>query len=137
MVADDDGTDGAGRPPRPLLAACAVLGLEALALIGLAAFLLFDTLAGAADSVGGALISAVLVLLCAAALVLGARGLLHLRSSARTPIVVIQVLAIPVSYSLGFQAGRIAVGGPMLVAAIAVLYLLFTPPSRAALDRDL
>lgn len=114
-----------------------MVGLEALALVGLAVFLVYDTLAGAAGSIGAALIGVVLILLGAAALAFGARGLLHLRSSARTPIVVIQVLAIPVSYTLGFQAGRIAIGGPMLVAALAVLYLLFTPPSRAALDRDL
>ena len=43
---------------------------------------------------------------------------------------VIQLLAIPVSYSLAFQAHRIGYGGPILVAALAVLYLLFTPPAR-------
>lgn len=113
-----------------------MLGLEALALVGLAGFLLFDTATGAADDVGGALLGVALVLGCAAALVLGARGLLRCRPAARTPIVVLQVLAIPVSYSLGFQAGRVGVGGPMLLAALAVLYLLFTPPVREALDRE-
>ncbi|MDT4938982.1 MAG: hypothetical protein QOG80_2653, partial [Pseudonocardiales bacterium] len=44
---------------------------------------------------------------------------------------------LPVSYSLAFQAGLVAYGGPMLVAALAVLYLLFTPPARAALDREI
>ena len=48
----------------------------------------------------------------------------------------LQLLALPVSYSLAFQAGRVGYGGPILVAALAVLYLLFTPPARAALDRD-
>ena len=114
-----------------------MLGLEALALVGLAVFLLVDTATGGAHSIGGALLSVLLVLVCAAALLFGARGLLRCRSAARTPIVVLQLLAIPVSYSLGFQAGRIAIGGPMLLAAFAVLYLLFTPPSRAALDRDM
>lgn len=125
-----------GRPPRPLVSACAVLGLEAVALIGLAVFLLIDTATGAASSLAGALLGAALVLGCAAALLFGARGLLRCQPGARTPIVVLQVLAIPVAYSLGFQAGRLAVGGPMLLAALAVLYLLFTPPSRAALDRE-
>jgi hypothetical protein len=49
--------------------------------------------------------------------------------------VVIQLLALPVSYSLGFQAGRIWYGGPIMAIALAVLFLLFTPPVREALDR--
>jgi hypothetical protein len=65
-----------------------------------------------------------------------ARGLLRLRPAARTPVVVLQVLALPVGYSMAFQAGVVAYGGPILVAAVVVLYLLFTPPARAALDRE-
>ena len=65
-----------------------------------------------------------------------ARGLLRLRPAARTPVVVLQVLAVPVSYSLAFQAGRVGYGGPIFVAALAMLYLLFTPPVRAVLDRE-
>ena len=41
-----------------------------------------------------------------------------------------QLLALPVGYSLAFQAGRSATAAPILVAALAVLYLLFTPPAR-------
>jgi hypothetical protein len=41
-----------------------------------------------------------------------------------------------VSYSLAFQANRVEYGGPIIVAALAVLYLLFTPPVRAVLDRE-
>jgi hypothetical protein len=75
----------------------------------------------------------------AGATVLGlcARGLLRLRAAARTPVVVLQVLALPVGYSMAFQAGVLVYGGPILIAALVVLYLLFTPPARAALDRDL
>jgi hypothetical protein len=51
-------------------------------------------------------------------------------------MVVLQLLALPVGYSLAFQAGRVGYGGPILVAALVVLYLLFTPPARAALDRE-
>jgi hypothetical protein len=70
-------------------------------------------------------------------LALCARSLLRLRPAARTPVVVIEVLALPVSYSLAFQADRVEYGGPILVGALAVLYLLFTPPVRAVLDRDI
>jgi hypothetical protein len=73
----------------------------------------------------------------ALALAFGARALLRLRPAARSPIVVLQLLALPVSYSLWFQAGRVGYGAPIMIAALAVLFLLFTPPARAALDRDL
>ena len=66
-----------------------------------------------------------------------ARGLSRLRVSARTPVVLVQLLALPVGYSLGFQAGRLAVAAPILAVALAVLVLLFTPTARAALDREL
>ena len=39
-------------------------------------------------------------------------------------------------YSLAFQADRPGYGAPILLVALAVLYLLFTPPARAALDRE-
>ena len=101
-------------------------------------FLLVDTVSGASHSIAGALFGVLLVLLVAVFLVLGAprttctaaRGAYarsscssYWRSRSRTP--------------LSFQAGRLVVGGPILVVALAVLYLLFTPPSRAALDREI
>jgi hypothetical protein len=64
--------------------------------------------------------------------VLLARGLARLAGWARTPVVVLQLLALPVGYSLGIQAGLLAYGAPILLAAVAVLYLLFTPEARAA-----
>ena len=41
---------------------------------------------------------------------------------------------LEVSYDLAFQAGRLAYGLPILASAIAVVYLLFTPPVRAVLE---
>ncbi len=43
---------------------------------------------------------------------------------------------MPVAYSLAFDSDRPAYGGPILIVALAVLYLLFTPPARAVLDRE-
>jgi hypothetical protein len=76
-------------------------------------------------------------LLAAAVLALCARGLLRLRPSARSPILLTQLLALPVSFSLGFQGGRLAVALPILLIAIAVLVLLLAPSARTALDRTL
>ena len=122
--------------PVPLRVAAVLLVIEALGLTGLGLFEIIGAGVNHPDSVARALLGGALALLGAAALVFGARGLLHLRPAARTPMVVLQLLAIPVSYSLAFQAGRFAYGGPILIAALAVLYLVFTPPARAALDRE-
>ncbi|WP_375500819.1 hypothetical protein [uncultured Jatrophihabitans sp.] len=122
--------------PVPIRVAAVILIVEAAGLTGLGLFEIVNTLLGDPDSVGRALFGGAFALLGAAALLVGARGLLLLRPAARTPMVVLQLLAIPVSYSLAFQAGRVAYGGPILVAAVAVLYLVFTPPARAALDRE-
>jgi len=123
--------------PAQVRAAVIIIGLEVLGLAGLAGLLVDKTLTGSPHNKLGAGLGAALVLAGALALALAARGLQHLRPAARTPVVVLQLLALPVSYSLAFQAGLVGYGGPILVAALAVLYLLFTPPARAALDRDL
>ena len=57
--------------------------------------------------VGFALLGAVVLVLCA-------RGLLALRPSSRSPVVLLQLIALPVGYSLGIQAGRLLVGVPIL-----------------------
>jgi hypothetical protein len=129
-VVEDSGT------PAQVRVAAIVIWLESLALVCAAGVLVTKTFDGHPDSIGRALLGAALALGAAAALFLGARGLVRLRPAARTPIVVLQLLALPVGYSLAFQAGRVGYGGPILVAAVVVLYLLFTPPARAALDRE-
>lgn len=120
--------------PGQIRTAVAVIILESLALLAAAGVLLAKTITGHPDDIWRALLGAAFAVAGAAALALCARGLYRLRPPARTPIVVLQVLAIPVAYSLAFQAGRVEYGGPILVAALVVLYLLFTPPARAALD---
>ena len=123
--------------PGQLRAAVGVVLLEALALLGAAGVLVAKTLTGHPHDVLGALLLAALCVGGVLLLALAARGVVHLRPSARTPIVVMQILALPVSYSLTFQAHRVGYGAPILLAALVVLYLLFTPPAREALDRDI
>ena len=113
----------------------AIVGLEALCLAGAAIFLLIDTAVGTPADVGRALLDSAFAAAGAVLLALAGRGVWRLRPAARTPVVVLQLLALPVSYSLAFQAHRVGYGGPILLAAVAVLYLLFTPPARASLDR--
>lgn len=136
-MVDDEPNAGRStdRPPGPLRAAVAIIGLECLGLVAAAVVLLVKTVVGSPDELSRAVVTAVIALAGAAALALGGRGLLRLRPAARTPVVVLQLLALPVSYSLAFQAGRVAYGAPIMIAALAVIFLLFTPPVRAVLDR--
>jgi hypothetical protein len=122
--------------PGQVRAAVCIVAAEALALLVAAGVLLTKTVLGHPDSVARALLDAGFAIFGAVLLALAARGLWHLRPAARTPVIVLQLLAIPVSYSLAFQADRVGYGGPILVAALAVIYLLFTPAAREALDRD-
>jgi hypothetical protein len=132
----DEHADRHPSVPWPLRAASVRVLLESLALLGAAGVLIAKTVGGHPGDLGRALFAAALAVLGAVLLAFGARGLLRLRPAARTPVVVLQLLAIPVAYSLAFQADRPGYGGPILLAALAVLYLLFTPPARAALDRE-
>ncbi len=122
--------------PQPVRAACGILVLEGLALTAAAAFLVWGTIFDNPNSVARSLLGALMAFAGALALFAGSRSLLLLRSGARSPMIVVQLLALPVSYSLAIEAGRVLWGGPIMIAAIAVIYLLFTPPARAALERE-
>jgi hypothetical protein len=122
--------------PTGLRIACTLIGLQALGLVVAAAVLLIQTLTGHPTDRASALLGAAFAVAAAAAFGFGARGLLQLRPAARTPIVVLEVLTVPVAYSLAFDSGRYAYGAPILLVALVVLYLLFTPPVRAVLDRE-
>jgi hypothetical protein len=128
--------DESSQPPRPIVVACAIVGLQVLALVAAGIVVVAKAATEKAHSLAGALLLAVIAFAAAAVLALCARGVLRMRPAARTPIVVLELLLLPVSYSLAFQANRVGYGGPIIVSALAVLYLLFTPPSRAVLDRD-
>ena len=60
-----------------------------------------------------------------------ARGLLHVQGWARSPAVVLQLLALPVGLGL-VQGGVLYAAAPVLGLAAAVLYQLATPEARLA-----
>ncbi|MCW2529194.1 MAG: conserved rane protein of unknown function [Pseudonocardiales bacterium] len=117
--------------------AALVLCLQALGLVIATLVLLIKTLTGHPDSLGRALFGAAFALGGAALLVYAARSFRELRTFLRTPVIVVELLALPVGWSLGFQAGRVLYAAPLLISAVAVLYLLFTPAGRQALERRL
>jgi hypothetical protein len=131
-----DGDAGPTKAPRSVLAAVVLLAIQALAFVVLAVIIVVKVAVGDPHSVAGALVDALLALVGAFILGACARALVGLRPAARTPAVVIELLALPVSYTLTFSAHRPGYGAPILVTALAVLYLLFTPSARVALDRD-
>ncbi len=127
----------AGQSPRSLLAAAALVALEA-ALIGAGALvLLWLTLTSTPDSVARALAEVVAIGAGAALLAAAAAGLRRVAAWARGPVIVLQLLLGALGYTTAFQAGRPLIGLPVLVLVAAVLYLLATPESRLAyLERD-
>jgi hypothetical protein len=123
--------------PTQVRAAAGIVAAEALALLSAAGVLAVKTATQRPDSYGRALLDMAFALGGALLLGFGAWGLIRLKPAARTPVIVLQLLALPVAYSLAFQANRVEYGGPILVAALATLYLLFTPQAREALDRHI
>jgi hypothetical protein len=115
--------------------AAAVILLQALGLVVAASVLVVKSIVGEPDSYARALLGAVLALGGAALFAAAARGILRGSSAARSPVVVIELLWLPVAYSLTFTSDQPLYGAPLLVTAVAVLYLLFTPAAREMLDR--
>jgi hypothetical protein len=114
--------------------AALVTVIEAAVLVGFACYLVIATAVTIPDRLANALGLAAFA--AGAGLLLGllARSLAGLRAWARSPIVVVQIVFVPVGISL-LQAGRGVIGAGVLLLAGTVLYLLFTPQSREALDR--
>ena len=81
------------------------------------------------------LLEAGLAVLVGVLVLLVARGLSEVRGWARSPAVVVQLLALPVGY--GLVQGRVWVAAvPVLLLAGSVLYLLMTAEARLAFRED-
>jgi hypothetical protein len=132
------------RPPRApgpeappaVVRAAAVAALEAALLIAGALVLLWLTLTGDPDSVGRALAEVVYVAIFGVALGAAAAGLRRVAGWARGPVIVLQLLLGLFGYSTAFAGEQPLLGIPLIVLALAELYLLATPEARLAfLDR--
>jgi hypothetical protein len=134
-MSDTAAEPATGPPPGGVQAAAAIVLLEAAALAITALVLLVLAFTRTTTRLWGAVAIVGFALLGAAVLALCARGLLQLRPSARSPVILVQLLAVPVGYSLAVQAGRLLIGAPILIIAVTVVALLMLPSSRQALDR--
>jgi hypothetical protein len=119
--------------PRVLLAVAGLVALQGLGLVGVTVFYVLETLVATASDVGRALVSALLTLIGGAGLLLVGRGLARRGRWARSPALVINLIAVPVAIGL-LQGGRWYVGVPLLLWAAAVVVLLFSSPVNAALE---
>jgi hypothetical protein len=118
--------------PRTLRWAAVVVGIEAAALAVGACLLFYLVVTSTADSVSRALGEVVFVGAGAAVLAAAAVGLWRVASWARGPVVVLRLLLAALAYTTAFDAGRPAIGLPVLVLVAVELYLLATPESRLA-----
>ncbi len=110
--------------PGPVRAAAALTGVEAAALGVLCLVYLWAILTGAPSDRGIALLGAAMGLALAGLLAGLSRGLARRRRVALTPVVLTQLLALPVSWGL-YQSGQWFAGTAIGVLALAVLGLLF------------
>jgi hypothetical protein len=122
--------------PAALRVAALLTALEAVALVVAALVLIYLIVFHTSTRLWAALAVLAFVLGGAVLLWFCARGLRRARPASRTPVVMVQILALPGSYSLGFQAGKYLIAVPIMVVVVAILVLLFTPAARSALDRN-
>lgn len=124
--------------PRPVLAAAGLVVVEGVALLVLAVANVVLTALSDAGSVTLALGGALLLVIFGAGLILLARGLRDLRPATRSPVIAVQIVALPVGWTLASANGRPGIGLPVLALAVAVLALLLgTAEARDSLARDL
>jgi hypothetical protein len=119
-----------------LLAAAAVVAVEAVVGVGAGAWLVIAALVEQPRGLGIAVSSGVFVVAVGLCLGFAAYGLVNVRHWSRGIVAVIQLLMLPIGYEF-LDAPTTAVGAGMLVAAVATLVLLFMPASTAVFrDRE-
>ncbi len=136
MAQSEDRDDPSKRAPTSLRRAAALVALEGLAVVALGPILLIGgILMSEPDSASRAWAEVVTAILAGGLILFLARELSRAAIWTRGPVVVIQILALPVGYSLATGSGQSWYGVPLLATAATVLYLLFTPESRLVFFR--
>ena len=130
--AQRDGDQDRARRSRPLVVVAALVALQGVAVVLIAAFLLVELVAERPRSVGAAVGVLALAALGGCGLLVVARGLVAARRWSRSPAVVTQLIVVPVALAAAREAPL--VGVPMLVWGGAVIVLLFVPSVSHALD---
>jgi hypothetical protein len=108
-------------------AVAALVGLQALGLVGVAVFYGVDLVVSTPDSAVTAVVSGVLALAVGVGLLLVAGGLARRQRWARSPALVAQLLLLPVGWDVA-HGERVLLGVALLVWAAVVVVLLFSRP---------
>jgi hypothetical protein len=124
-------------PARRRPALLTLLAAEAVAVLGLALFLVWELLTAPADSFAAGLALVILAAIAAAFLIAVVIGAIRLQPWIRGAAVTWQLVQIAVA--VGAFQGAFAqpdIGWLLLVPSLVVLVLLFSPPVIAVLRRD-
>ena len=123
----------AGVPaPATLRWAIVLLGVQAVGLFGLVVLLVYADVRSTSTSAGGAVGLTVFAVLIAALFGLFVWALTGRRAWARGPAIVLELLQIPVGYSL-VTSGLAVLGIPVCCSPLPTTALLLAPATRAAL----
>jgi hypothetical protein len=118
--------------PLPLRVAVTVLAVQAVALGGLALFLVYSDIAGDPSKVSIAIGVTAFTALYAALLGLIARSLARRKAGARGPAIALQLLLLAPAYFM-ITGGLPVPGWILLIAGVAVVGCLMTPATAHAL----
>jgi len=116
---------GFARAPRALAAAAVLVAVEGLLLVGLGVWQVVRGFGSHIDDLGRAEFGGVLSLACGVVVIGLARAQVVRQETSKSPIVVIQLLCLPVGWAM-LDNGLTGYGVPLLIVAIAVLALLVT-----------
>jgi len=119
--------------PRPLAVAAGLVAAEGLLLVGLGVLQVVRGFGGGIDDLARAEFGGVLSLASGLVVVVLARTLVVNRTATRSPIIVIQLLSVPVGAAM-IQNGLYAYGIPLLAVAAAILTALVAAGLRPSSD---
>lgn len=111
--------------------AAALVAVESIAIAGLSLVLLVRLATGHPYNAALGVFAALLGLLTAAALGWWTRGLLAGRRGALSPVVLAQLIALPVGWNSAHHGARLGGYVALLLAAATLLTLFATPAARA------
>jgi Kef-type K+ transport system membrane component KefB len=117
--------------PGALVAAALLAALQVVGMVVYVVVIVLRAVGGDASSTTGVLLLGVLLLLWAGGLAVAVRGLWAVRRWSRSPLVVSELLWLPVSVPM-IQSG-LWVGWPLAALSLAALVALLSPPVTAAL----
>ncbi|MBC6459287.1 hypothetical protein [Actinomadura sp. HBU206391] len=121
--------------PITLTAAAAIEAAQGLIALGFGLYVGWEAIVGKPLDPASAIGVTLFAFLAAGGMLAVARGLLRADRWSRSPAVLTQLFALPVSVSM-LQGDQYALGVPLIVLAVAALVLVLCKPSNDALVHE-